>query len=916
MILKKIILSALIVFFGLTSNVKAQDDFLYYTSLLNNQSVSILQLEHKVDSLVTRYLSNSEYKKTIKIAHHFSIQLFNKKIYDKAIQYAQKEISIYRKLKIKDKKYTNALNNLALFYSLDKDVEKSVPIYKEIISLHFNDKYTALAYCELGNYYGTKGDYFRSKDFYTQGIFILKKLGKKKLLVKKYLDYAIVLKKIDTEKSLEKEKEILDKAAELFKEIPSYSPRDYRSLNNSYANYYKKKLQFADAENYYVKNLEDALTRNDSTTICISYTNLADLYLNPKNRVAKDSVSYFLNEGLKYSLEKIDSSVIHHQFSKLYLYKKQYTKALAHIQNALKTSIILTSDVNILPKPEDLTAVDNKFYVLLDLIQKATILIKLYKKENNPKYLESALQNLISADTLVDILLEDSTEQKSKLYWRKEATEIYVKGVLCSELLKKPQLAFYFSEKNKALVLTEGILRNADHIKLPYQIVQKENILKKEILVLNHLISKEQNNTTTTRLKNKRFSLKQAYQKYKDSLNTVYSGYYTHQEKTKVLPLEEVQKTLNPKNVVISYLGATDTNDTQFSKLYGIAISSTDSQVFEIGNLQEIEQLITNYRKYISKPFETEDERIGFQKIAFQLYKLLLPVDTIKIPIANKHLIIIPDGKLQYLPFESLITNKNPNRYLIEDNEISYAYSMSFLLHNKNINRNASNDLVGFAPISFLHNNLEDINNSYVEMECIESTIPGKQYRLSDASKSNFLANTKDHKIIHLATHADASGNPWIAFHDSNLQYHELYTTKNQAELVVLSACNTSLGTIARGEGVLSLARGFFFSGANTVISTFWNANDKSTAAIMSNLYSNLKNGETKSRALHNAKIQYLNDSSLSDVSPYYWATFVLIGDADTVLFPTNTTTSIIIGVFFLLLLLISGLLYNSPYAH
>ena len=93
-----------------------------------------------------------------------------------------------------------------------------------------------------------------------------------------------------------------------------------------------------------------------------------------------------------------------------------------------------------------------------------------------------------------------------------------------------------------------------------------------------------------------------------------------------------------------------------------------------------------------------------------------------------------------------------------------------------------------------------------------------------------------------------------------DLKLHELYTYKNNADLVVLSACNTSLGEVAVGEGVLSLARGFFYSGANSVISSLWNVNDVATTSLMNNFYTNLKDNQTKAEALTNAKRKYLKE--------------------------------------------------------
>ena len=138
---------------------------------------------------------------------------------------------------------------------------------------------------------------------------------------------------------------------------------------------------------------------------------------------------------------------------------------------------------------------------------------------------------------------------------------------------------------------------------------------------------------------------------------------------------------------------------------------------------------------------------------------------------------------------------------------------------------------------------------------------------------------TTDASIIHLATHANANEAPWVAFNDEKLFLNEIYTSRNQAELIVLSACNTAQGEIVKGEGILSLSRGFFYAGANSVLSNAWEANDKTASLIMQSFYGYLKDGETKAVALQKAKIDYLENHSLSEVSPSYWASFMLVGD-------------------------------------
>ena len=100
--------------------------------------------------------------------------------------------------------------------------------------------------------------------------------------------------------------------------------------------------------------------------------------------------------------------------------------------------------------------------------------------------------------------------------------------------------------------------------------------------------------------------------------------------------------------------------------------------------------------------------------------------------------------------------------------------------------------------------------------------------------------------------------------------------------MVVLSACETGVGKWQSGEGIVSLARGFAYAGAKSIITSLWSANDRSTAQVMENFYTNLKAGLSKKEALRQAKLEFL--SSQKDplnTHPFYWATFVPIGDLE-----------------------------------
>ena len=97
--------------------------------------------------------------------------------------------------------------------------------------------------------------------------------------------------------------------------------------------------------------------------------------------------------------------------------------------------------------------------------------------------------------------------------------------------------------------------------------------------------------------------------------------------------------------------------------------------------------------------------------------------------------------------------------------------------------------------------------------------------------------------------------------------------------MVVLSACETGIGEVQRGEGVISLARGFTYAGARSLLTTLWSVNDKNTKEIMELFYRNIKHGMEKDAAIREAKLEYIDRHSHLGAHPYYWAGFVPLGD-------------------------------------
>jgi CHAT domain-containing protein len=163
----------------------------------------------------------------------------------------------------------------------------------------------------------------------------------------------------------------------------------------------------------------------------------------------------------------------------------------------------------------------------------------------------------------------------------------------------------------------------------------------------------------------------------------------------------------------------------------------------------------------------------------------------------------------------------------------------------------------------------------------------------TSATKKNFLAFAEKSNIIHLATHTIVNDSipekSLISFYptekieatQNNLYEQEIYNLKlDGTKLVVLSACETGTGKLAKGEGLMSLGRAFTYAGCPNIISTLWKADDKSTAWIMQKFYSYYNNGNDAATALQKAKLDYLNSSEIEKriKTPHYWAHLVLTG--------------------------------------
>ena len=211
------------------------------------------------------------------------------------------------------------------------------------------------------------------------------------------------------------------------------------------------------------------------------------------------------------------------------------------------------------------------------------------------------------------------------------------------------------------------------------------------------------------------------------------------------------------------------------------------------------------------------------------------------------------------------------------------------------------------------------LRHNVEEARSVSTLFDGDLLMAKSATKSRFLELASEYQILHLATHAKANEKhgtySFIAFTsqdslDSYLYANELYGLNLNAQMVVLSACETGIGELRKGEGVYGLTNSCFYSGAQSVVTSLWNVNDRATSTLFNSFYTSLKDGQRKDVAMQKAKTEYLDKTKYPD--PFFWAAFVPMGNMAPISTDDSGTNRIWLVVGLLLLLLLVGLWRKS----
>ncbi len=466
------------------------------------------------------------------------------------------------------------------------------------------------------------------------------------------------------------------------------------------------------------------------------------------------------------------------------------------------------------------------------------------------------------------------------------------------ESSKSASLLKTFKHKNETnLAKIPQVLSNAYHV-AKLKLTQKENE-KYEMET-----SAKIDTIALATIGNEIFELEREIECLKYEIGT----YLPQQNKNNTnIRVETIQSNLlNANETIVEYFIGQENSFVLIIKkdtVHFEKLNLTNEDLIAAGNLKE-------------KIFGGANE--SFIPDAHRLYDVLLKPIKEKYGLTKK-LIIIPDGPLYYLPFEVLLTGpvNNPKEfgefpYLIQDHTISYCFSSSMLenLEGKTHIQTPVSEVLAFGPsftntasagrsVASVRGDLNDLDYNKDEIEYIKEWFYCKSLVDTLANKQTFLNLARNYRFIHLATHAKVDDkNPdfsFIAFTNGidtiilsdpefKLTINELSTLNLNADMVVLSACETGVGKVYKGEGIISISRGFIETGAKSIVTTLWNIDDQLSSKLMDKFYKHLSlENKSKDEALCDAKREYLLDNDAFQAHPKYWAAFVPYGDMSPV---------------------------------
>lgn len=603
---------------------------------------------------------------------------------------------------------------------------------------------------------------------------------------------------------------------------------------------------------------------------------------------------------------------------KIALEQENPKEALAHFQQSLIEEV-KKFDAKDPQQHPDFEDISNKHDALQFLIDKLAAIRAYAKSENQlDQYAKSILELTNLTVEVFEEIRNSFERESSKRTLLESAFATYELAIathldLYTQLKDKKHLetAFALSERSKSVLLMDALQESKalQFAGVPDSLIDQETELTNNIAFYAQKVywAKQKKEEKSLRLYKKYlFESREALDALKAGFEQNFPAYYQLKYQRQDVDLAAIQSTLTADAALLSYFEGKN-------ELFCFSVTAKDGlQAARYPRNEEYKKAAKSLREQLtdmqSVTENPEKALKTFKQSSNNFYQKYIAQ---QIPESSKRLFIISDGMLAYLPFETFVTKNNEANnfqslpYLLKEKQISYHYSAGLWMNQRQkAPNNEALSLLAMAASYEGETEAEDVPERLRSVRDRLTPIPGTQDEINHlkglfkgnfftdkaANEAKFRQAAEQAGIIHLAMHGvvdskrpEYSG---LVFteniknkEDDFLHAYEIKNMNLNAELIVLSACETGFGKYQHGEGVASLGRGFMYAGIPSMVMTLWKLHDQSSVVLIQNFYKHLNKGMEKDEALRQAKIDYLNTYDGPAAHPAFWACFIQLGD-------------------------------------
>jgi len=853
------------------------------------------------------------------LIHAYGIWAKDAAIYSEDLRGAVDYIKKAEHLLVSEKDSIQLYDAQTIVYAAIGDFEKAETVAQKMLSSELQQPYRdsikiAFAYRQLGDIHYEQASYNQAKNYYVEAInFMAERATYKRVQAKLWYQLAGCYYKLKN-RPLE--------TVLYLRKVFSLTPINSNTSRLESADIYMDACNMMALEFLEEKQLDSAQVYVEKAKKIRSpygkrgmWSTEGKIHLQRKNFkeaeiVLKQSVGW----GKGFQAKSMETATHWEALGDCYQMQKKYDQAQKAYTSALWALSNESKDKgfpvinSLFSKEQALQILTRKVAAMLALYKRSKYSVSLMEIYKQAQYNLEVFQLLRAAIDLSSGFSEKTVVVYEQLI---EVCELLYKRTQENQYVKQ---AFHLAEASKTTLL-QMMMEEPDAKqfgKVPASILQKIQTLQKRMLWCHKRYWEAQVAEEKASLldwyKQQMANLQVNLTLEEQALQENYAKYYHFKYHTQIATLDSLQQALNDSTVLVQYLEGKES-------IYQFIIRKDTLAVRKIFWRTYKSTILKYYKHFTHSKLKQHLQSGGYKDFCITAYELYYKLMHHELLREGKRLVIIPDGLLNYIPFETLLTEVPVEKvhtvnfpslaYLIKQKQIAYNYSSTLWLSEIGETKTPINDeILGMVAtyanekvmpsrsqkLQKLRTALRAQEGVRGEIDSLSKKYAGDFYTDRYATEYYFKDYASDYGILHLGVYGkvdpDFPEYSSLVFAEDGYEEEDNILTTNEikqldlkASMVVLSNCQTGYGPYQRGEGIVNLGRSFIYAGSPSVILSLWEQDVAYSSIIMDYFYENLKKKVDKDIALQQAKLKYLKNATGLEAHPAYWAGYIVLGN-------------------------------------